>query len=152
MTRAEKAREYFNQGYACSQAVALAFADLTGLTEDEIAKSMLPFGGGLGRLRLTCGAVSGMVYAFGLICGKAENSAENKTKTYEITRALCEKFTQENGSLICADLLSGKNLFVEKGGVPEARNADYYKKRPCPEIVYSAADVLEKYLTEIGKL
>lgn len=152
MKRAEKAKEFFEQGYACSQAVALAFADLTGLTEEEIAKATLPFGGGLGRLRLTCGAVSGMVFAYGLICGKAENSAENKLATYEITRLLCERFTQENGSLICADLLSGNNLFVEKGGVPEVRNSEYYKKRPCPEIVYSAANILETYLTEIGKL
>lgn len=152
MTRAEKAKEYFGQGYACSQAVALAFADLTAMSEEDVAKATLPFGGGLGRLRLTCGAVSGMAFAYGLICGLGENTAENKMKTYEITRLLCERFAKENGSLICADLLEGKNLFVEKGGAPEERTAQYYQKRPCPEIVYSAAKILEEYLQEVGKL
>ena len=88
MKRAEKAKDYFQQGYACSQAVALAFADLTTLSEDELKKIMLPFGGGMGRLRLTCGAVSGMAAILGLIAAKTEVTGENKAGMYEITRAL----------------------------------------------------------------
>ena len=78
MSRAERAKEYFKQGYACSQAVALAFADVMGLDEQTIEKIMLPFGGGVGRLRLTCGAVSGMVAVVGMVFAKAENTPENK--------------------------------------------------------------------------
>jgi len=152
MERAEKAREYFQQGYACSQAVALAFADLTTLSEDELKKIMLPFGGGMGRLRLTCGAVSGMGAILGLIVAKTEVNGENKAGMYEITRALCARFTEENGSLICAELLSGAHLNAEKGGTPEQRSAEYYKKRPCGELVYSAAKILEEYLHSIGVL
>ena len=148
MSRAERAKELFEQGYACSQAVALAFADLTGIEENAIAKMTLPFGGGLGRLRLTCGAVSGMALIVGLLVAKEENSQENKLNTYAITRELCEKFVQENGSLICSDLLNGANLQVTVGGQAEVRTEEYYKKRPCSEIVYSAAKILETYLKD----
>lgn len=146
MSRAECAKELFTQGYACSQAVALAFADVLAVNETELSKLALPFGGGLGRLRLTCGAVSGMAVVIGLLCSKAENSPENKKNTYAITQALCDKFQAENGSLICADLLSGANLQVTVGGNAEERTESYYKKRPCAEIVYSAAKILEEYL------
>ena len=78
MSRAERAKEYFLQGYACSQAVALAFADVLEIEKDTLLKIMLPYGGGMGRLRLTCGAVSGMAAIVGLIFAKAENSPENK--------------------------------------------------------------------------
>jgi C_GCAxxG_C_C family probable redox protein len=150
MSRAERAKELFGQGYACSQAVALAFCDLFGVNEQEIAKLTLPFGGGLGRLRLTCGAVSGMAVVVGLLFSEAETSAENKKKVYAITQELAERFKAENGSLICADLLSDANLQVSVGGEAEARTDAYYKKRPCGEIVYSAARILEEYLIEKG--
>ena len=146
MSRAERAKELFTQGYACSQAVALAFADVLAVNEAELSKLTLPFGGGLGRLRLTCGAVSGMAVVIGLLCSKAENSSENKKNTYAITQELCGKFQAENGGLICADLLSGANLQVTVGGSAEERTESYYKKRPCAEIVYSAAKILEEYL------
>ena len=152
MKRAEQAREYFKQGYACSQAVAMAFADLANVGVDEIAKIMLPFGGGLGRLRLTCGAVSGMAAAYGMIACKAENSPENKKNAYADVQRLCEKFSSENGSLICADLLSGNNLSVTVGGVAEPRTNEYYKKRPCAELVYHAAQILEDELKSKGIL
>ena len=124
MSRADKARELFKQGYACSQAVALAFCDLTSLSEEEIAKATLPFGGGLGRLRLTCGAVSGMAMAVGLILSKAENTSENKLKTYEIVRQLCGEFEKEFGSLICADLLTNAKVPAIVGGKPDALVSD----------------------------
>lgn len=150
MSRAERAKELFLQGYACSQAVAIAFADITEIDVATLSKAALPFGGGLGRLRLTCGAVSGMAMVVGLTCAKAENSAENKKCTYALVQDLCAKFQEENGSLICGDLLSGANLQVSVGGEAEKRAADYYKKRPCTEIVYSAAKILEEYLAEQG--
>ncbi len=152
MNRAEQAREYFKQGYACSQAVAMAFADLTNVDMDEITKMMLPFGGGLGRLRLTCGAVSGMAAAYGMIVCKAENSPENKKDAYADVQRLCGKFSSENGSLNCAELLAGQNLPVTVGGVAEPRTNEYYKKRPCAELVYHAAQILEEELKSRGIL
>lgn len=152
MSRAEKAKDYFEQGYACSQAVALAFADVMNMDEETVCKIMLPFGGGLGRLRLTCGAVSGMAAVVGVVFAGGENTPENKKQTYEIVRALCAAFERENGSLICADLLAGANLKVEIGGEAEKRSETYYKKRPCGEIVCSAARILESYLMEKGRL
>ena len=152
MSRAERAKEYFLQGYACSQAVALAFQDVMDVDENAICKLMLPFGGGLGRLRLTCGAVSGMAAVIGATCAGAENSPENKKQTYAITQELCGKFKEENGSLICGELLSGMNLPVEVGGTAEARTQEYYKKRSCAELVACAANIVETYLKENGKI
>ena len=152
MTRAEQAKEYFEQGYACSQAVALAFQKETGVDKEVLLKATLPFGGGLGRLRLTCGAVTGMATVYGLLCAEAENSPENKKRTYEGVRELTERFKSVNGSITCADLLSGANLFVEVGGEAEKRTAEYYKKRPCGELVEIATKILEEYLIEKGVL
>ena len=152
MSRAERAKEYFLQGYACSQAVALAFSDITGVDEKLISKIMLPFGGGVGRLRLTCGAVSGMAAAYGLIASKGGNDPQNKKDTYADIQKLCSQFSAENGSLICAELLSGQNLSVTVGGVAEPRTGEYYKKRPCAELVYHAAQLLEAHLREKGLL
>ena len=148
MTRAERAREYFKQGYACSQAVVLAFADLAGVDADTVSKMTLPLGGGLGRLRLTCGAVSGMAVAYGMLAAKPEVDAENKKQIYQAVQQLCAQFSAGNGSLICADLLSGNNLNFEVGGEAEKRSDEYYKKRPCAELVYHAAQLLESYLAE----
>lgn len=152
MSRAEKAKEKFLQGYNCSQAVALAFSDVMGLEEDVVLKMMLPFGGGIGRLRMTCGAISGMVGVVGMLFSKADNNPENKKETYAIVQELCAKFKAETGSLICAELLSGVKVPVEVGGVAEARTAEYYKKRPCADMVALAAQILEEYLQEKGKI
>ena len=146
MSRAEKAKEYFLQGYACSQAVALAFSDCIGLEEDVIKKIMLPFGGGVGRLRLTCGAISGMAAVIGMLFVDAENSPENKKKTYALTQELCAKFKEEYGSYICGELLAGSNVKVEVGGEAEPRTKEYYKKRSCADMVAFTAKILEDYL------
>ena len=150
MSRAERAKEYFIQGYACSQAVALPFADVIGVDEVMIKKLALPFGGGLGRLRLTCGAVSGMAAVIGMVCAKAENSPENKKQTYAIVQELCDKFQKQTGSLICAELLSRMKIPVEVGGNAETRTEEYYRKRSCGDMVFLATEILEKYLAERG--
>lgn len=152
MSRAERAKEYFLQGYACSQAVALAFADILPIDEETLVKLTLPFGGGLGRLRLTCGAVSGMATVIGLVFSKAENTPENKKNVYALVQELCGKFQAQNGSLICGELLAGMKVPVEVGGDAEARTNEYYKKRPCSELVYCATEILENYLQEKGIL
>ncbi|MBQ8295622.1 MAG: C_GCAxxG_C_C family protein [Clostridia bacterium] len=152
MSRAERAKEYFLQGYACSQAVALAFSDVMGLDEAVICKIMLPFGGGLGRLRLTCGAVSGMAAVIGMVFSDAENTAENKKQTYAIVQTLCGKFQEENKSLICGELLERMKMPVATGGATETRAETYYKKRSCADMVASAVEILETYLKERGVL
>ena len=152
MSRAEKAKEYFLQGYACSQAVALAFADVMKMEQADVAKCLLPFGGGLGRLRLTCGAVSGMAFVLGALFAKPENTPENKMAGYALTQKLCLQFQEECGSLICADLLKAMEVPVEVGGAPEARTSEYYKKRSCGEIVETAARIVEDYCKEQGVL
>ena len=152
MSRVERAKEKFLQGYACSQAVALAFCDVMGVEEEVVSKIMLPFGGGIGRLRMTCGAISGMAAVIGMVFSKAENAPENKKTTYAIVQELCAKFKAETGSLICSELLSGMNVPVEVGGVAEARSTEYYKKRSCGEMVALAAKILEEYLQEKGMI
>ena len=146
MSRAERAKEYFINGYNCSQAVALAFADLTGLDMTTLQKIAQPFGGGMGRMRLTCGAISGMALVVGAVFGEDALSQNGKKNTYAIMQTLCGKFKEECGSLICGELLSGANVKVDVGGEAEARTKEYYKKRPCAELVYIAARILEEYI------
>lgn len=148
MSRAETAKDYFLKGCTCSQAVALAFADLSGTDKEVLKKLMLPFGGGVGRLRLTCGAVSGMAAVIGLLFAESENSSENKKEIYALVQELCGKFKEEHGSMLCGELLQGVTMPAKSGGEAEPRTKEYYKKRPCVEIVYSAAKILEEYLTE----
>ena len=150
MSRAEKAKAYFLEGYACSQAVMLAFADVCGLDETTIKKVMLPFGGGLGRLRLTCGALSGMAGVIGMVFTTDEKTPENKKLVYAIVQELSAKFKAQFGSLLCGELLSGMNVPVEVGGVAETRSADYYKKRSCADMVAITAQITEEYLKEKG--
>ncbi len=146
MTRAEKAEKYFYEGYACSQAVALAFVDLTNISFEDMSKLSLPLGGGLARLRQTCGAISGMAMIVGLLFSDSAPSEENKLAIYERVRVLTDKFIIERKTINCKELLEASSLEVEIGGSPEDRTSEYYKKRPCASIVYLAAKILEEYL------
>ena len=146
MSRADIAKENFLKGYTCAQAVLLAFSDLTHADEETAKKISLPFGGGTGRLRLTCGSVM----VLGLLFSDTKTDPENKREVYAAVQELAARFKAENGSLICGELLTGAHLKADTAAVPEARTAEYYKKRPCPELVYSAAKILEEYLEEKG--
>ena len=152
MSRAERAKAYFLQGYACSQAVALVFADVMKMDEDLIKRLTLPFGGGVGRLRLTCGAVSGMAFVIGGVFADSENTSENKKNTYAIVQELCGKFKEKTGALICAELLTKMKVPVEIGGEAEKRTKEYYQKRSCADMVYLAVEILETYFSEKGIL
>lgn len=145
-SRAELARDYFLEGYACAQAVAMPFAEAVGLPRETLARLMLPFGAGVGRLRMTCGAVSAMAAIVGLLSDNAENTPENKDETYRRIRTLCQKLEQDTGSLICAQLLESSGVTAQTGGTPEARTQAYYDSRPCAAIVFRAAQLLEEYL------
>ena len=140
---AEKALDLFKNGCNCSQAVVLAFKDILPVDEETLKKVSFPFGGGLGRLRLTCGAASGLAIVLGLLIESNE-----KAYVYEVTRTLLEKVEAVNGSLICKDLLESKNIIAQIGGKPEERTKEYYDNRPCAVIVYNTAKILENYLIE----
>ena len=148
MDRKEYAKQLFYEGYACSQAIVMAFSDLVDVDQEQLKKLSLPFGGGIGRLRLTCGAFSGMIMVASLLFSNYEDVEENKIKTYEIVQELARRFEAVHTTLNCAKLLELANLEVQYGGAPEFRNDEYYKKRPCGKIVYQAAEILEKYLIE----
>ena len=141
VTKGKLAREYFEKGYACSQAVALAFTSELNMSEDTIKKALIGFGGGFGRQRLVCGAVSGMTFVLGCL----KSDGQDKLSIYKIIQDASAEVKLQLGSLICADLLEGK-VHVDTKFVPEERTAEYYKKRPCGEIVELVADITEKYL------
>lgn len=146
--RIQHAVELFMSGYGCSQSVVAAFADLYGL-DDTMAKRMAAgFGGGVGRMRMMCGTVSGLVILAGLDCGQTEgDDREGKAACYKVVQELLETFRQRNGSIICAELLGLNGCPVVKTTyVPDERNAEYYKKRPCAQKVESAARIFAEYL------
>ena len=139
--RAEQAREYFTSGYNCAQSVFLAYRDITGIDEVLAATISAPFGGGMGRLREVCGAVSGMTMVAGFIAPNSQpNDNENKKNCYATVQALAEEFRAENGSIVCRELLG---LVQQKDDpTPSPRTGEYYKRRPCAEYVAIAARIL----------
>ena len=146
--RVQKAVELFMQGYNCSQSVFLAFADLYGMDEDMAKRVSAGFGGGVGRMRMMCGAVSGMVMLAGLDAGQTEgNDRKGKADCYAVVQGLGNKFKDENGSVICAELLGMKGCKVVKNSnIPDERNAEYYRVRPCSQKVENAARLFAEYL------
>lgn len=143
MDRADKAANLFLEGYNCAQAVAVAYSDLLGLTPEYTAKLASSFGGGFGRLREVCGAVSGMVMVLGALYGYDNADAdETKKAHYTLVQELAGKFQEENGSIICRDILKNP----PSDPAPSPRTAQYYAERPCARMVYTAAKILEEYI------
>ena len=148
--RVTRAVDYFMAGYGCCQSVVAAFAELYGL-DDEMAKRIAAgFGGGVGRLRMMCGAVSGIVMLVGLDCGQTEGSdREGKSACYKVVQRLLARSEQENGSLICAEILGLKGHDKARSTYEASpRTAEYYKTRPCAAKVESAARIFAEYLQE----
>ncbi len=149
--RVERAVELFSLGYNCSQSVSAAWADAYGFTEEQMLKLSASFGGGIGRMRMTCGAACGMFILAGLETGSAiEHDAKGKERNYALVQCLANEFKRRNGSLICAELLSGKGITPTMESKPEERTEAYYKKRPCAMMVRVAAEIWLDYLN--GKL
>ena len=144
---AELARELFMQGYNCAQAVVCAFCDVTGLEIDAAARMASSFGGGLGRLREVCGTVSGAALVLGIVRGYAnpEDYAAKKAH-YALVQDFARRFREANGNIVCRELLKG--IGATEGGAPEARTEAYYKKRPCPNLAYCAAEILDEMLKD----
>lgn len=143
--RSAQARALFLQGYNCAQSVLGAFAEDLGLDQQTAMRLASGFGGGMGRMRHVCGAVSGMFLAAGLARGYSDPAArEEKTAVYAMIQRLAAAFEAENGSIICRTLLG----LERPEGTPqaEARTADYYRKRPCADLVACAAGILSREL------
>ena len=144
--RIEKAVELFKEGFNCSQSVVAAFADQYGFTHEQALRMSASFGGGIGRMRETCGAACGLFLLAGLETGATEGSdREGKARNYAVVQKLAEEFKQRNGALKCADLLglSKKEPVVS---TPEARTTQYYAKRPCAKMVEEAARIWCEFL------
>lgn len=145
MTHSEKAREYFLAGYNCSQSVFLAFSDVTGLDEKTALLVSSSFGGGMGRLREVCGAVSGMFMAAGMLYGYSDPDAPaEKMAHYKRIQELAASFKERNGSIVCRDILG--RIANDKSFIPAERTAEYYKTRPCAKMVEDAAEILDLYI------
>lgn len=146
MTRAEIAKQKFNNGYNCAQAVAIAFSDLIGLTEPQAAKMVSGFGGGLGRQREVCGSVLGMSFVISCLYGYDNPKAfDSKKQLYSEIQQCSNEFKKQNGSIICRELL-GIEQKLSITPTPEKRTQEYYQKRPCAELVECSAAILENFI------
>lgn len=164
-TRREKAQAYFKKGYNCSQAVFAAYADLYGLDEEMALRLSASFGGGIGRMRSVCGCATAMFMIAGLETGCTDGANQaGKGKNYEVVQHLAEEYKREaGGSMICSELL-GLTPMPQNSAVvrepalteeekktatqakPSERTEQYYKKRPCVELVGLACDIIEREL------
>lgn len=166
----DKAAELFLEGYNCSQAVFLTYAERYGIDKEMACKLSASFGGGMGRMREVCGAVSGMLMVAGLETGATEGKdAAGKKANYDMVQKLAGEYRKKNGSIICKELLglvpmAERDENIEKHGnmteedkselkaagfedtKPAERTGEYYKKRPCIELVKQACDILDAEL------
>lgn len=143
MERTIYAAELFLKGHNCAQAVAMAFSDLLGLEEEHCAKMASSFGGGMGRLREVCGAVSGMLLVAGLLYGYSSCDDDEKKKAhYTLVQELAEQFRSEVGSIVCRDILKNP----PSDPAPTPRTAEYYAQRPCARMVMLATRIMEDYI------
>lgn len=140
----DQAYENFMKGYNCAQSVALAYAKEMNLTPEQALTMSAGFGGGVGRLREVCGAFSGIVLVLGALYGSPDPA--RKTALYTEVQALAERYRTENGgsSIVCRELLGLAK--AEGSPVASPRTPEYYKKRPCPQLVRLAADILDEYI------
>ena len=144
MDRIEKAAASFLGGYNCAQSVAIAFADKLGMDEKTAAKLASGFGGGFGRQREVCGAVSGMVMVASFLYGYDTPNQEKQAACYQMVQSLCQKFEEKNGSIICRDILKNP----PSDPTPSPRTAEYYAQRPCAKMVMAATEILEEYIKD----
>ena len=143
--RVNKAVELFKSGFNCSQSVVAAFADMYGYTEEQALRMSAAFGGGIGRMRMTCGAACGLFMLAGLEkCALEGKDRASKAENYALVQQLAAEFSKRNGSIICAELLGLKK--PEGSYMPEERTQQYYAKRPCAKMVEEAARIWVEHL------
>ena len=149
MNHAEKARDLFLSGCSCSQAVFGAFAEELGLEQDTALRLASSFGGGMGKMREVCGAVSGALLVYGAVHGNSDpDDADAKKAHYARVQEFAARFKAEHETIICRELLKNIALKKENTSEPEARTDEYYRVRPCVRFVESAARILEEMLAE----
>lgn len=163
MTRKEKAVSLFKEGYNCSQSVFAAYADRYGIDREMALRLSASFGGGMGRMREVCGAVSGMLMVAGLETGATEGKdVKGKKANYDMVQKMAGIYREANGSIVCKELLGlvpmashQENNSLKAAQVnnisfhdtqPEARTEEYYKKRPCIKLIQMACDIIEQEL------
>lgn len=154
--RVAKARRLFKEeGYNCCQAVVLAYNDVFGINDDTAAALSSGFGGGMGRMREVCGSVSGMVMLAGLMAPAADPSVKvDRTRNYALVQEMADEFRAMNGSIVCKELLglvpmgSGAAAVAKESPEPSDRTPEYYKKRPCEELVGIAARIVGKRISD----
>lgn len=152
MNHKEKAKDLFQSGYNCAQSVFAAYAEELGMDFETALKVSSSFGAGMGRLREVCGTVSGMFMVVGLALGySTKANKDEKTEHYKRIQYLAAEFEKINGSIICRELLGLDHK--KDSPTPSDRTTEYYKKRPCKELVGDACKILDKYLeaTKIAK-
>lgn len=143
----DRAVELFKSGFNCSQSVFAAFCDKFGMDEATALRVSAGLGGGVGRMREVCGAVSGAAMLAGMVYGATQGADRAaKAKTYEVVQAIAAEFKKQNPSIVCRELLGLSN--ADTNPAPEARTEQYYKKRPCAQLVADAAAAAEKILFE----
>lgn len=149
--RVERARNFFTAGYNCAQAVAMAFDDVMEMDVTTVARIAAPFGGGMGRMREVCGAVSGMTLVAGSICPSVDpKNMEERKANYALVQNFAAQFRAENGDIVCRRLL-GLEPAVEsaESAMPSERTAEYYRKRPCVEYVATAARIVAEHIASL---
>ena len=142
MDHSTYAAELFVQGYNCAQSVAVAFCDVTGLSKEFSAKLASSFGGGMGRMREVCGAVSGMLMVAGHLYGYDAPDPAAQMQHYALVQELAGKFREAAGSIICREILKNPPSDPK----PTPRTAEFYKQRPCARLVVLAAQILDEYI------
>lgn len=146
---AEIARDHFLNGYNCAQAVACAFCEEMHLDEAAVARMVSSFGGGMGKLREVCGAVSGALFVLGVLRGYDDPKADQeKSAHYARVQDFAARFKAEHETILCRELLANVELKKENTHEPEARTPEYYITRPCARFVETAARIAEEMLAE----
>lgn len=146
MSHADKAEELFRQGCNCSQAVFLAFEDVTGMEHEAALKLSSVFGAGMGKLREVCGAVSGAFMVLGILYGYYDlTSREEKIRTYKMIQDFAAKYKEKKGTIICRELLGLKE--GEDLPEPAVRTEEYYQSRPCIGACRLAAEMVDEVIS-----
>ena len=152
--RGDRARDFFLQGYNCCQAVLLAFADILeneGLDEKMIKAIGSGFGGGFARMREVCGSFSGCTVMAGFIRPAVSPGMDERKANYALVQEMAASFRERNGgSIVCAELLGLRDRKPESPA-PSERTAEFYKKRPCPEIIRNAAVIVAEKMKEAAR-
>lgn len=147
-SHSQKAKELFKEGYNCAQSVFCTFADDLGMDFETALKLSSSFGGGMGRMREVCGAVSAMFMIAGLKYGyTSPNDKDIKTEHYKRIQELAQKFKDKHETIICRELLG---VDADDNPIPSDRTKEYYESRPCEQIIGDTAQIISEYIKSSG--